>query len=89
MGFVVFGYFFALVEEAHVLGHADIQSGFLADYSFDSLDISLVVVLLVEGGCQSGVRGTVVIKGLLHWKKLYALPKCHQNKRTSNVVAFW
>ena len=85
---MVFGYFLALVEEAHVLGHADIRSGFLAHYSFDSLEISLVVVLLVERGCESGVCGTVVIKGLVHSKKLYALPKCHQNNRCSHVVAF-
>ncbi len=66
IGFVISGYFLAFIEKAHVLGHADIGLWLFTDDIFDSFEVASVVVLLVEGGCEAVIRGTIVIKGLLH-----------------------
>ena len=34
----------------------------------DALEVAGVEVLLVDGGRQTAVGGTVVVEGLLHWK---------------------
>ncbi len=63
---MVFRDFSGLVEETHVLGGGEVGVGLFVDDFFDSLEVFLVVVLLVEGGVQSAVGGAVVVECFTH-----------------------
>lgn len=71
VGFMVPGDLLALVEEAHVLGHANIWLRLFVYDVFDSFQVSTVVVFLVQRGCEPVVCGTIVIKSLLHIGRNY------------------